>query len=216
MYYPGHVEVYNEERSHLTAVKREDAYFFLIFMDIFFIAFLAFIDLRRNYLSGYDNKTALTALSGQNEIDSLLFTNNEDSSKTEYWQGADAENKISFSFFNTTILLLDENAYVGGGGSGVYNNGFHEFSDVQKDAVRTALLEFEKVINVEFVEVAEENDQVGTIRFGISQDEMADNTVAFAWVVDDYWSTGGDVWLDTNHNGVDLGKGTYEFFDLNP
>lgn len=167
-----------------------------------------------NYLSGYDNKTALTALSGQNEIDSLLFTNNEDSSKTEYWQGADAENKISFSFFNTTILLLDENAYVGGGGSGVYNNGFHEFSDVQKDAVRTALLEFEKVINVEFVEVAEENDQVGTIRFGISQDEMADNTVAFAWVVDDYWSTGGDVWLDTNHNGVDLGKGTYEFLTL--
>ena len=90
-----------------------------------------------NYLSGYDNKTALTALSGQNEIDSLLFTNNEDSSKTEYWQGADAENKIYFSFFNTTILLLDENADVGGGGSGVYNNGFHEFSDVQKDAVRT-------------------------------------------------------------------------------
>ncbi|MDB2467907.1 matrixin family metalloprotease [Planktomarina temperata] len=167
-----------------------------------------------NYLSGYDNKTALTALSGQNEIDSLLFTNNEESSKTEYWQGADAENKISFSFFNTTILLLDENAYVGGGGSGVYNNGFHEFSDAQKDAVRTALLEFEKVINVEFVEVAEENDQVGTIRFGISQDEMADNTVAFAWAVDDYWSTGGDVWLDTNHNGVDLGKGTYEFLNL--
>ncbi|MDA8875501.1 matrixin family metalloprotease [Planktomarina temperata] len=167
-----------------------------------------------NYLSGYDNKTALTALSGQNEIDSLLFTNNEESSKTEYWQGADAENKISFSFFNTTILLLDENAYVGGGGSGVYNNGFHEFSDAQKDAVRTALLEFEKVINVEFVEVAEENDQVGTIRFGISQDEMADNSVAFAWAVDDYWSTGGDVWLDTNHNGVDLGKGTYEFLTL--
>ena len=85
------------------------------------------------------------------------------------------------------MLLLDENAYVGGGGSRVYNNGFHEFSDAQKDAVRTALLEFEKVINVKFVEVAEENDQVGTIRFGMSQDEMADNTVAFAWVVDDYW-----------------------------
>ena len=171
-----------------------------------------------NYLSGYDNKTALTALSGQNEIDSLLFTNNEDSSKTEYWQGADAENKISFSFFNTTILLLDENAYVGGGGSGVYNNGFHEFSDVQKDAVRTALLEFEKVINVEFVEVAEENDQVGTIRFGISQDDLGDtsvsNTVAIAWGVESYWSAGGDVWLDTNHDGADLGKGTYEFLTL--
>ena len=55
----------------------------------------------------------------------------------------------------------------------------------RKTAVRTALLEFEKVINVEFVEVAEENDQVGTIRFGISQDEMADNTVAFAWGVDE-------------------------------
>ena len=171
-----------------------------------------------DYLSAYDNKTAFTALSGQNEIDSLLFTNNEGSSKTEYWQGADAENKISFSFFNTTMLLLDENAYVGGGGSGVSNNGFHEFSDVQKDAVRTALLEFEKVINVEFVEVAEENDQVGTIRFGISQDDLGDtsvnNTVAIAWGVDSYWSVGGDVWLDTNHDDADLGKGTYEFLTL--
>ncbi|MDA8983191.1 M10 family metallopeptidase C-terminal domain-containing protein [Planktomarina temperata] len=171
-----------------------------------------------NYLSGYDNKTVLTALSGQNEIDSLLFTSDQDSSKTEYWQGAEAENKISFSFFNTNLLLLDETAYVSGGGSGIYNNGFHEFSDTQKDSVRTALLEFEKAINVEFVEVAEENDQVGTIRFGISQDDLGDtsvsNTVAIAWGVESYWSTGGDVWLDTNHDGADLGKGTYEFLTL--
>jgi len=171
-----------------------------------------------NYLSGYDNKTVLTALSGQNEIDSLLFTSDQDSSKTEYWQGAEAENKISFSFFNTNLLLLDETAYVSGGGSGIYNNGFHEFSDTQKDSVRTALLEFEKAINVEFVEVAEENDQVGTIRFGISQDDLGDtsvsNTVASAWGVESYWSAGGDVWLDTNHDGADLGKGTYEFLTL--
>ena len=167
-----------------------------------------------NYLSGYDNKSALTALSGQNEIDSLLYTSYQDSSQTEYWQGTDAGNKISFSFFNTNLLLLDETAYIGGGGSGAYNNGFHEFSDAQKDAVRTALLEFKKVINVDFVEVAEENDQVGTIRFGMSQDELGDNTVAFAWAVDGYWSTGGDVWLDTNHDGADLGKGTYEFLTL--
>ncbi|MDB9698191.1 matrixin family metalloprotease, partial [Planktomarina temperata] len=171
-----------------------------------------------NYLSGYDNKTVLTALSGQNEIDSLLFTSDQDSSKTEYWQGAEAENKISFSFFNTNLLLLDETAYVSGGGSGIYNNGFHEFSDTQKDSVRTALLEFEKAINVEFVEVAEENDQVGTIRFGISQDDLGDtsvsDTVASAWGVESYWSAGGDVWLDTNHDGADLGKGTYEFLTL--
>lgn len=72
-----------------------------------------------NYLSGYDNKTVLTALSGQNEIDSLLFTSDQDSSKTEYWQGPEAGNKISFSFFNTNLLLLDETAYVIGGGSGI-------------------------------------------------------------------------------------------------
>ena len=66
-----------------------------------------------NYLSGYDNKSALTALSGQNEIDSLLYTSYQDSSQTEYWQGTDAGNKISFSFFNTNLLLLDETAYIG-------------------------------------------------------------------------------------------------------
>ena len=166
------------------------------------------------YLTGYNNQTALTALSGRNEIDGLLYTNYLGSSKTEYWQGTGAENKISFSFFNTNLLLLDENAYVGGGGSGVYNNGFHDFSDAQKDAVIIALLEFEKVINVKFIEVAEENNQVGTIRFGMSQDELGDNITAFAWQVDDYWSTAGDIWLDTNHNGADLGKGTYEFLTL--
>ncbi|MDB2460998.1 M10 family metallopeptidase C-terminal domain-containing protein [Planktomarina temperata] len=73
-------------------------------------------------------------------------------------------------------------------------------------------------MNVEFVEVAEENDQVGTIRFGISQDDLEDtsvsNTVAIAWGVESYWSAGGDVWLDTNHDGADLGKGTYEFLTL--
>ena len=52
----------------------------------------------------------------QNEIDSLLYTSYQDSSKTEYWQGTDAGNKISFSFFSSfclraSLILCTQSVY---------------------------------------------------------------------------------------------------------
>ena len=104
-----------------------------------------------NYLTGYNDKTALVSLTGKNEIDGLLYEYWSDPTKAEFWRGAGGNKTISFSFFDSGLKLLDENAYTNSPSiANVYNNGFYEFTDSQKEAIRLALGEFEKVTNIKF------------------------------------------------------------------
>ena len=61
----------------------------------------------------YSIDEAFVNLSGMNEIDGLLYADVSDPNKTDFWKVQGPENYISFSFFDTSSLLLDENAYTG-------------------------------------------------------------------------------------------------------
>ncbi len=167
-----------------------------------------------SYLSGYKGKTSTIKLTGINVIDSLLYEYWRDETKTEFWQGAGSNNVISFSFFNSDLKLLDENNYTSSPASTrVYNGGFYEFSEANKDAIRQALGEFEKVLDISFVEVVEGQNQVGSIRFGWSSTDMPNNWYAFAYSVDDYNASAGDIWLSPDWYGKDFSE-SYEFTSL--
>ena len=167
-----------------------------------------------NYLSGYKGKTGLVSLTGKNEVDGLLYEYWNDSTKTDFWKGDGTSKTISFSFFNPNLKLLDENDYTGSPAkNGVYNGSFYEFSDANKDAIRQALGEFEKVLDIKFVEVIEGQNQVGSIRFGWSKTDLANNWYAFASAPGDYWASAGDIWLDKDWYTKDFAKG-YEFHSL--
>ena len=49
---------------------------------------------------------------------------------------------------------------------GVYDADILELSDAQKNAIRMGLAEWDRYIDVEFVEVTESNSEVGLLRFG--------------------------------------------------
>lgn len=167
-----------------------------------------------SYLSGYKSNTALVNLTGKNEIDSLLYEYWADSTKTDFWQKTESNNSISFSFFNPELKLLDENAYTDTPArTGVYNGAFYDFSEANKDAIRQALVEFEKVVDIKFVEVVEGQNQVGSIRFGWSNTELGNDWYAFAMQPGDYWANTGDIWLGKDWYGKDFSKG-YEFHSL--
>jgi serralysin len=155
-------------------------------------------------------------LTGKNEVDSLLHEAWNDPTKTEIWKGDGTNKTISFSFFAPGLKLLDENDYgtaTSGGRADVYNNEFYDFTEIQKEAIRLALGEFEKVANINFVEVKEQNNEVGTIRFGITTDSLG-SSAAFAFGPGDYWPSSGDIWLDNKHYNADLGTGTYKYATL--
>ena len=166
-----------------------------------------------SYLVGHKNNISLKNLSGKNTIDGLLFEDSRDPSKTGFWKIDGAQHSISFSFFDVDFKLLDENAYTTPLRSVVYNSSFIKFSESQKISVREALKEFEKIANVDFLEVFEENDQVGTIRFGITADSLG-NASAFTSRPSQYWANSGDIWLDNTHYSAYLGKGSYNFTTL--
>ena len=163
-----------------------------------------------SYLSAFKEKTVLADLANKNSIDGLLIANDTTPRKTEYWKNQSAQDTISFSFFDTDLKLLDQTAYEADPLTReVYENGFHTFSDTQKEAVRNALNEFEKVLDVQFVEVTEQNNEVGTIRFGMSQSALAGDTVAFAQTPGHYWASNGDVWFNSSFKDEDISSGTW-------
>lgn len=166
-----------------------------------------------SYLASLKNSTSTKPLTGKNEIDSLLYEDQFDDTKTEYWDSyqnsGELPNTISFSFFDTKLLLLDEADY--SNEVELWNNGFFTITEAQKEDIRGALGELEEIINVKFVEVTEINDQVGTIRFGISKN---DDFYAFAYQPGEYWPTNGDIWFGRDFYADDFDRGTYEFGTL--
>ena len=154
-----------------------------------------------SYLSEHKNIAKVSTWSGNEAIDALLLANSVFADKTDYfWTGIGGNKIISFSFVDTAALLLDEAAYnyqytgdiqpinV------VYDNPIGVFTENQKDAIRQGFAEYEKFLDIKFVEVLEESNTVGTLRVGLSLTTFSD-VAAFAITPDRYWSSAGDIWL---------------------
>ena len=146
------------------------------------------------------NPPAETAnLSGNQFIDGLLTPNHDESSAMK-WSSTGNKTIISFSFMNSNSKL-DYTDYVVNGDEasiGVYNNQIQNFTDSQKGFIRKALSEWSDVANIEFVEVQELGNDVGTIRFGATTYD--DDSWGWTWFgpTNNFFSSAADIWLPPN------------------
>lgn len=147
--------------------------------------------LSKSYLASSERQSI--SLTGNSDIDGLLY-----SAPYNYkWDNAD--NIITFSFHEVSSagVWLDEAAYVAMGSyvdQNVYESEKIIFNDQQRDAAREALKEFSKYTNLQFVEVSENQGQVGDLRFSGS---TYDYSEAYAWAIPigfGTFSRSGDVW----------------------
>ncbi len=79
------------------------------------------------------------------------------------------------------------------------NNAF-ALTTVQQQAVRKALATWSQVANVTFTEVSETVSNVGDLRFAWTQVSQP-GASAWAYSPNDYWASGGDVWLSHTSMG---------------
>ena len=88
------------------------------------------------------------------------------------------------------------------------NDGIYPFQSVHMAATRLALAEFENVANVKFLEIEENSDQVGALRFAFTNAvNLIDNddpeSQAGGWASGPSGSaTGGDVWINSEYMAV--------------
>lgn len=88
---------------------------------------------------------------------------------------------------------------------------FAPLTDWQQVAVRAVLDTWSNVANIQFVEVADTSENVGTIRFALTGYGMGVAT-AYAFLPSN-WPTGGDVWFNPAHAfNSDWTAGTKDFW----
>ncbi len=163
-----------------------------------------------NYSGIYENETdheqyEYTSISDNKNINALIWgynkhdfdPNEEDKILVPKWK-ADQTNKLSYSFFNPDLKLLNEEEYKVWL-PGVFNNSFSNFTNEQKQNIRKGLAEFEKVTNIKFVEVIEQGNQVGTVRFGLSFSDSLSGTASKVSVgaafPPDFSDWASDIWI---------------------
>ncbi|MEI4263447.1 DUF4214 domain-containing protein [Roseovarius sp. D0-M9] len=84
---------------------------------------------------------------------------------------------------------------------------------VEMAAVDTALSEWAKVIDVDFVKIYETDTFVGDMRFAFSSSQ--ENAWGWAYFPSNYWPSGGDIWISSNYaNDPNWSNSTYNFFAL--
>lgn len=154
------------------------------------------------YLSEHKDITHTKTMSDNPKIAALVYGNANIANETDFiWGSLNNRAVISFSFIDSDLNLLDENDYNYDWQDGekitnyVYNHEIFNFNEAQKFNIRTAFSEFEKVLDLNFVEVIETGNQVGTIRIGVSAGDFGDYA-AFAIQPGPYWSSSGDIWFD--------------------
>ena len=152
-----------------------------------------------SYISGYRDITTAKELPADPLIRALLHDSNRgvESETHSYWKGTDASKTISYSFVDSDLLLLDETVYTSTYKRNlVYQNKILEFSPEQKIEIRKAISEAAKIIDLNFVEVVEENNQVGTLRFGQTTADASSGS-AFAMSPANSNAAAGDMWFET-------------------
>lgn len=148
--------------------------------------------LSKTYLASSERQSV--NLTANSDVNALLF----DAPSNYKWNTAD--NIITFSFHEDSSagVWLNESAYVTMGSSvdqSVYESEKIIFNDQQREAAREALKEFSKYTNLQFVEISENQGQVGDIRFSGT---TYDNPGANAWAIPigfGTFSRSGDIWV---------------------
>ena len=79
--------------------------------------------------------------------------------------------------------------------TGVGSVGFRPFTDAEKQLVRDLLTQTSAAAGISFVEVAETGASVGSLRFGVSQQEQSKGSAAMP-DVNPANTVAGDVWMD--------------------
>lgn len=85
--------------------------------------------------------------------------------------------------------------------SGNETESFSGLTSPQQSAVRDALQAWSTVANLSFSEVTETSGNVGALRFGWTS-AISSSTLAWAYYPDDYYTSGGDVWLGSVSMGA--------------
>ena len=161
-------------------------------------------------------------LSGQNDIDALLFEQPSDSSSTLIWShnpNYDSNSgitTITYSFIPASVF--DQKFATTQSDPTPGTDQILELSELHKESVILALSEWAKVAKVSFVEVKEDNDQVGTLRFGFTDynETAADGDTAAAWAIPPSSApASGDIWLHSSTASDNYSQGTgYGFATL--
>ena len=151
--------------------------------------------------------------SGVATIDALL----PEQDGFSVWNTTAAGTIIPFSFMDASLRYFDMASYANASDPttrGVYESDILELSEDQKNAIRMGLSEWARYIDVEFVEVAEGNDEVGLLRFGGTNYTSASG-YAWAYYPNWYYAAGGDTWFSPNMmRESNWLPGTYEYLTV--
>lgn len=164
------------------------------------------------YTSGFHEQISTKSLPMPSDIEiaGLIFTDPNDVSITDdIWNSNTTPTKVSYSFFNKDLMLLDENAYTSSLSDTVYNGDFVSFTATEKVEIKRILGEFEKVANIQFIEVDEVNNQVGVIRFGRTAEDLGGTTRGFTKQPNPYWQGSGDIWITYDSLTKNIGEGKF-------
>lgn len=111
---------------------------------------------------------------------------------------------LSYSFPSGTAWFT--NWY----GEGEWESGWYPLTSMQRDAFRLALAVFEQVASITFIEVADNQYEVGEIRVGLTELVDIDGSSAWAYLPGQT-PEAGDIWLSPNHFfNSDLHPGGFE------
>lgn len=149
-----------------------------------------------NILNGFDQQPDTTAVSltGIRSIDALLGDTR--------WANASSGKLVltySFPYANSSVAYFAPGLNYSSSGEPQSAFGL---TVVQQQAVRDALTQWSRITNIEFVEVADSSTSAGVLRFAWTN-KSEGNAAAWAYEPNDYFASGGDVWLAA---GSSLGR----------
>ena len=165
------------------------------------------------YFAGSPVKS--TGLSSDANINALLFETTTGSGQTDYWDSNKNYTQTASETIITYSFVADDSVKFAGGYTEptIGTDTITAFTEEQKTAARDALEEWSKVADLEFVEVDETTDLVGTFRFGFTQSSDP-NTAGWATPPTENPS-GGDIWLSESTFNDSYAQGTsYGFATL--
>jgi Ca2+-binding RTX toxin-like protein len=188
---------------YLTLFDENDARFLRSEVNLDAAAFSNIAKFNTPYYAG--SKVGDVSQANEVEIDALLFKDQKAwvTDPVNLGKQANAQETIitfSFSSINqvgpyTTDYKLPN----------PLNDNIYPFQTVHMEATRLALAEFEKFANVKFLEIVENSDQVGALRFAFTDavnliDNNDPESQAGGWASGPSGSaTGGDVWINSEY-----------------
>ena len=133
----------------------------------------------------------------QENVNSVLFNDSVRWISNSDYESGD-KNVITYSFISTDSLFFDHDYAV----PDPLIDSVVEFEAIHKAAVISALATFESFLNVEFRQVLETKDAVGTLRFGFTDHVrlQPDGELSWGWAVSPGTSPkSGDIWVRDTH-----------------